>query len=400
MKKNTILTTIILFVMMLLTAAIAHAQQDNYVTALRAYLQSRPSVMTNFDRDKMISSLAPFNNQALLGYDPEKLQAIVQKYREEQFYDDFLEAMFLPSYKLHVSIGELEQLTSMMQSPEGQQYESHIILVREKVEENPNELRAFMANSINAVRTGRVAQDVKKRKDIPKKYAKLFYENMDTASINEMLSPLFNVLSSHEADDEHKKMTEAIFQHLTRNMGTLMLNLSYGTLTEEDLLFQGRLQQTEAMQHVTAAQKHIMGNILQSAQAWMLKYGEWLIKQKPVCDFDLQKAVDVMNVEAIGYELEDADDDMKTSFKLEDEMFVVEMAFDNIEVDADMDGLSVSFLETIKKSFYYNMLAQNKEFLHPLVYSGRKFVIRLTDSNGKKIHDIAVEKQPAEENAR
>lgn len=390
MKKNIFLTTIFFFVLMLMSVATAQAQQDDYMAALRAYLQARPSVMSTFDRDKLISSLEPLNNQVLLGFDSEKLKDIVQKYREEQFYEDFIESVFLPGYKPNVSISELEQLTSMMQSPEGQQYESHTILARKKMEENPDERIQFMSKATDAMRTGRVPQDLKKRKDIPKKYAELFYENIDMASINDMLSPLLNVLNLQKADDEQKKMREAIFQYVTRNMGTLMLNFSYGILTEEDLIFQGRLLRTEAAQHVMVATKHLMGNIFQSTQDWMSKYVEWLVKQKPVCDFSLQKAVDAMNVAAIGVELEDAIDDTKFSSKLEDEMFVMEVSDDSI-VEGGVEGLPVSSREIIKSSFYYSTLTQSKDFLHSLVYSGRKFVIRLTGSNGERAVDMAVE---------
>ena len=155
-------------------------------------------------------------------------------------------------------------------------------------------------------------------------------------------------------------------------------------MTEEVLLFQGRLMKSEAMQHVTEATRQLMANVVQYTQDLMAKYADWLVKQKPVCDFILQKMVDAMNVEAIGYEMENAADSVKIKFMMDDDSMVMNLVLSAEDLDSNEGPMTTKDLESLKNEHTYNLLTISQDFVHSLYYSGRKFVIQLTDDHGEE----------------
>ena len=360
------------------------AQDSLYREALKEYFNVNPADLANMDVKKATSDV---NNRVLLGFDQNKLDSLLKKYHDEQLQNDVLDCLFMPSFQGIVSIEDLKELTALMQTPEGQLHQEHEAVLNMKINKEGREIiSSTMDNALRALRRGDHLEDVKPDKNIPKKYRKKYFESMDTALITSLMTPLQNLLLKKDDSDVDSQLA-TVFEHQRKNLSTIMLNLSYGIMTEDDLDFQKRLNGMEAQQHFVTGIKKMMDNIAEYTEQWMISYAQWLDEQPEVNDFFLQKMVDysIANPDA-------EEKDMKGAFVLEEGRFVQLMTIDDSHLDEVKNELkqykgdkkiAISILEGFLNSENGDVI------LYVLQKSKRDFVLKIVSKpSGETIEDV------------
>lgn len=378
------LRQIFLIVAISLGTVCIQAQDSLYREALKEYFNIRPSDLVDIDVKKATSEI---NNRALLGFDQNKLDSLLKRYHDEQLQDDFLDFLLMPAFKGIVSFEDLKELTALMQTPEGQLFQEHEVALKMKIKKEGRELISSATSSaFKALQRGDRLEDVKPDKNIPKEYRKKYFESTDTALISSLMAPLHNLLLKKDDSDDKSRLA-AVLEHQRKNLATILLNLSYGIMTEDDLDFQKLWYSLKAQQHFVTAIRKTLNNITEYSQQWMFSYAQWLDKQPEVNDFYLQMIADYSNVRP------DAEkEDMKGSFVLEEGCFVQLMTIDDSHTDEVKNELkqyrgNVRIAMSILESFNDS---ENKDaVLKCLQKSKRNFVLRIVGKpSGEIIEDV------------
>jgi len=360
------------------------AQDSLYREALKEYFNVRPSDLVDIDVRKATSDV---NNRVLLEFNQNKLDSLLKRYHDEQLQDDFLDCLLIPSFQGIVSLEDLKELTALMQTPEGQIFQEHEVALKMKIKKDGGELISSSMNSAyRTIRRGDRLEDVKPDKNIPKKYRKKYFESMDTALITSLIAPLHNLLLKEDGSDDNSRLA-AVLRYQRKNISTIMLNLSYGIMTEDDLDFQKRWYGMEAWQHSVTAIKKMMDNMTEYSQQWMASYAQWLDEQPEVNDFFLQKMVDYN----IAHPYVD-EKNIKSTLSLEEGRFVQLMTMDDSHIDEVKNELkqyrgneriAISILEGFLNS------GNGDAILHLLQKSKRNFVLRIVGKpSGETIEDV------------
>lgn len=361
----------ILLSVVMMTVCLTTKAQDPYREAMKEYIQFNPSEM---NEEKLLVSLQMLNRQVLLGYDQEKLEALMSKYRKEKLQDDLLDYLLIPPFKECVTLEELQVMNQLMQTPEGQNYRAHEALIKKKI---PLVYRDYMLDAISIGLKEKKWNGIKPDKRIPQTYIKKFYEAMDTTEINSIFDTFTNMRSQTIGDTE---AMDAIKPHIKKNLGTVMLNASYGIYTEADLDFLKRIQTMEGYKHTIAATKLMLNNAVQYSQQWMAAYSQWLFKQPDICDFFLQKIVDEANVGMLAKEISEGE---KGKLKLEGNSFLMEMMLNGDEMTNEERNKIAQYGKDIFLNLWkYDIILKNEEnafIIQLTANSKRNLVIRLLD---------------------
>ena len=376
MKKIIVITVTLLFVF---SMGMTAQEQEQYRAAMKEYIESQPIVKNNFDIKKLLSALNIVNSQILLGYNQDSLKMLMKRYHDEQLQEDLLDCLFMPMFKKHVSLEELESLTDLMKTPEGRTYQEHRKIQKERISAEGNPLEEFIKNTIAAIRHGQPIKKVKPRKGIPKKYAKKFIELEDTAYFAAIIDSYRSIYAqlSDTKDNSYDALKEVTYQHIKNNITTLLLNVSYDILTEEDMDFMKHLQGLEAYRHVTESMKSMAGGIMQYLSKWITAYSTWLLKQPETCDFLLQKIVDSANIESV---VQDMKSGMRFSALLEPNMYVMQAEVEDSLLRETQNELNDIVTNTSILDYLEKFLStEDRElYLQIITNSKRNFVFRFT----------------------
>ena len=363
----------ILLSVVMMTVCLTTKAQDPYREAMKEYVQGN---ISNVNEEKLLGSIQILNRMMLLGYDQEKLEELTSKYRKEKLQDDILDYMLIPPFKECVTLEELQALNALMKTPEGQNYQAHEKLLKQKL---PLAYSEYLSDAINISLKEKKWDGIKPDKQIPQTYIKKYYEAVDTAEIYSIFDAFFNMRSQTIGDTE---TMDAMKPHMKKNFATIMLNASYGIYTEADLDFLKSLEVMEGYKHTIAATKMMINNAVQYNQQWVVAYSQWLLKKPEVCDFNLQKIVDEGNVNMMAKELSEEE---IGQLKLEGNSFIMEMLLKSIECTNE----DKTKLDQYGKDYFLNQWKYDEDHLEKsgfsfliqlIAYSKRNLVIRLLDN--------------------
>ena len=359
--------------------------EEAYRKALKDYFVTRRFVFEDIDLKNMASGV---NKQLLLDYDSSQQDVLLKRYHDTQFSDDYLNCFLLPSFKGVMSLEELQGITALYKTPEGQEYIEHEAAFNKKIEDF---IKHSIAKDITALKRGDRLKDVKQDKGIPKKYVMKFYESTDTSLISSLITPLYNMLMKEDGLDD-KSLLVAVLEHQRRNLSIIMLNCSYGAMTEDDVEFEKRLNNTVSQKQAITAISNIMANNTQYSKNWVSAYTDWLLRQPEVCDFLLQKIIDEANVEALANE---ADTGQTVSFTLEPQTFVMVLDLykeDDLTLEETKEELrqkgEKGLLDELKET-----ILSGKELLLMIANSNRSYTIRFKDNQSGEAVDLVMDNQ-------
>lgn len=384
MTYNGTFKCILLTVVMTSVCIMANAQ-DTYREVMKEYIETTPSAV---QEERLLAPLNLINGQLLLGLDKDVIESIVSRYRKEILRDAILDYLLIPAFKENVSLEELQALTALNKTPEGQNYRIHEALLKEKM---PGAVSSYFFDAYIAISQGDNPKDIKPNNRIPKRYIQKYYESYDTTEINSLIDSFLRLREQTEGD----KIKDFV-PFIKKNLGTMLLNLSYGIYTEEDLDFVKKWQKTEGGKHSVAALRTLAENANDYSKLWILSYTQWLFKQKEVCDFFLQKIADEANVNALAKALGGGDEGSV-------EMSETDLAI-NILYKGDGGELRMTNVEKEKIAKYgsgvilnglkydtHNESGEIMAFIMQLIAnSNRNFVLRYMDDAGENIAGITI----------
>lgn len=98
--------------------------------------------------------------------------------------------------------------------------------------------------------------------------------------------------------NENEKLYNTISSYLKRNIETFVINLFYESMTSEDLDFMLKQKEIGSQQRIEKALKGMADNLVPYTQKIYMAYAKWLLRQQDVCEYMLQKIVDIFNQKA------------------------------------------------------------------------------------------------------
>ena len=357
--------------------------QDFYKAAVKEYLKNKSNVALDINSARSI--FKEVNSRVLLGFGENRTEAVLQRYCDSRFHDDFIGIIMVSLYRDSLSLEDINTLTTLMKSKEGIEWETHSNMVTKLIQEKPQELTELVNINIKLFSQNLPLQNAVKKAEIPDDYSTQFLQSVNPVEIASIASVIKGLIQLSSNNYRVDKMTTVI-QHLMDNIPTIMMNYSYGILTKEDLMFQKRLNSIPAYVVEMRAYQNLTKVVAQNMQKLQLTYVNWLLEQKDVCDFLLQKAVDAANIAIAKTEI----DGNKSLMTLEPDRVTLKMPFSET-------GFSTAIItDKMKKSFvseFFNSL-DNNDIPLMMVNSKRSMVfIFYDDDNGKTVADITLSVQ-------
>lgn len=257
-----------LLILLLLTCSMAATAQTTMKEAFKAYMQANPSA-TNFSPEILRNALEMMNAGLIKNYDETKSKQLVDNYLKEKFTDDAVDAM-LPYMEEKLKVEEVNELTAKLSTDKGKSFVEHW----SKINGNTSKFEQLgkeMAEKVLANEEPTPIQPIK----CPGSYKKLFQQFYEIAGQKDFLSSMFDGLSDSFTEEQENMMTK-IKNYLSDNLNTMMLNESYGIMTEEDLKYGIELSKTQAWQNQMKFTSYTMSHAQEMGMSILMKYVSWL----------------------------------------------------------------------------------------------------------------------------
>lgn len=234
-------------------------------------METNPSV-SNMNPETMRSALELMNAGIMKNFEEAKSKELVDKYLKGSFMDDMVDAL-LPFMEEKLNVNEVKELTAIMQTERGKSYQEHSA----KVNENMGKFQQMGVEIAQKVIGGEEPTAVQPI-DCPDSYKQLFEQYYKASGQEGLLKSMFEGLNDSMTDEQKPKM-EKVMNYLSSNLCTMLLNESYGSLTEDDMRFGIELGQTPAWQNQMEAVSSIMSNAQEVGMSIVMKYLTWLQDQ-------------------------------------------------------------------------------------------------------------------------
>ncbi|MBO4822587.1 MAG: hypothetical protein J5548_14115 [Prevotella sp.] len=260
-----------LFILLLLSVSMAATAQTTMKEAFKAYIKTNPS-FTNMSPETMGNALEAMNLGLMKNYEEAKSKELVNKYLEESFMDDLVDAM-LPFMEEYVSVDEIKELTDIFSSGQGKTFQEHW----GKINGTGSKFEQLGIEIAQKVMSGEEPTPVQ-AVTCPESYKNLFQQFYKESGQEGLLTSAFNGLTESFSDDQ-KSMMEKIKGYLSSNLCTVLLNESYGILTEEDMKFGLELGKKQAWQDVMKGAASLMSHSQEMGMNVVMNYVTWLQDQ-------------------------------------------------------------------------------------------------------------------------
>lgn len=256
-----------LLVLLLLTVGIAGRAQTTQKEALKALMQTSPIAMNM----KLQNGLELLNAKIIKDYDEAKSKELVDKYIKGPYLDDLAEAM-LPFFEDKLNVKEMNELTTILQTERGKAYLEHSMKINNIINLEP--LRKEIANKVVRGEELTPIQPI----DCPNSYKKLFQQYYEKSGQEEIVKSMFDSLDD-SMTDELKPIIGKCYNYLLNNIPTIMLNDSYGILTEDDMRFAIELSKNQAWPKYQKAISDLVSSIQELYLSILMNYTVWLQDQ-------------------------------------------------------------------------------------------------------------------------
>ena len=260
-----------LFVLLLLTVSMAASAQTTMKEAFKAYIETNPS-FTNMSPEAMGGALELMNASIMKDYNEAKSKELVDKYLKDSFTDDLVDAL-LPFMEEHLKIEEIKELTAKLSTDKGKAFQEHW----GKINGTGSKFEQMGMEIAQKVMSGEEPTPVEAI-SCPKSYMKLFQQFYNESGQGELLISMFDGLSE-SLTGEQKTMMGKVKGYLSENLCTMLLNESYGILTEEDMKFGMELAKTQAWKNQMKAAGSLMSHAQEMGMNVVMSYLTWLQDQ-------------------------------------------------------------------------------------------------------------------------
>ena len=263
----------VLLLMFLLVSMGVNAQSELH-NAIKNYVKACPSVTESMEKN-MKQSLMLVNEKIIEDYNVQQSEALIKKYCEGPFLDDFVESMMIPCSEGIATATDFQAITKMMLTPEGKTYQAH------QTKMNSVSTKLMEQKAVDAMKMlmeGKTPPTEKVRQEIPQSYRQLYYQFFKVSKIDKAVSPMMSMVLKN-ADDNQKELIQKFTNYLNENLRTLYINSSYDYFTTADLNFGIKCFSLPAYEHISLINDKLPEKVQSGSLKLVMSYINWLESQ-------------------------------------------------------------------------------------------------------------------------
>lgn len=235
--------------------------------------------------ENMRPALTGMNKKLLK--DQSKSEELVNKYAETQMASDFIAALLVPTLKEHISMAELKEMVKLLSVPEAKTFANHDAIATEKFE------KEFQIVFIESLSSKQALKDLENGKlnlkpveidaSIPADYIATFDKFYDEEYTEEILNSMTGIFNMQLKNNP--ELQEPLLAYIKTNMRPLCLNVYYGTVTKEDMLWNINHQSKPITKKFADAMLLVMSNMSDQEKMqgvvinFLMRYAMWLDEQ-------------------------------------------------------------------------------------------------------------------------
>jgi hypothetical protein len=271
---------------MLFATTTSVSAQKNYEELVVEMISASPQYQNiTASLENMRPALTGMNKKLLK--DQSNSEELVNKYAETQMASDFIAALLVPTLKEHISMAELKEMVKLLSVPEAKTFANHDAIATEKFE------KEFQIVFIESLSSKQALKDLENGKlnlkpveidaSIPADYIATFdkfYNEEYTEEILNSMTGIFNMQLKNNPE-----LQEPLLAYIKTNMRPLCLNVYYGTVTKEDMLWNINHQSKPITKKFADAMLLVMSNMSDQEKMqgvvfnFLMRYAMWLQEQ-------------------------------------------------------------------------------------------------------------------------
>lgn len=229
MKRFFLIRVVSLISILMGGSLISCFAEDTYLQTLKE-LTEKCSVNSFVQKkDKVVSSFSPL--LVKMGCPEDLAIQRTSKYFDEVLIKDYLDWM-LEIYKPVMTEQDMKELIAFYSEGAGKLALEHSAVYDS--EESQAMLQEKIYPNVVKLAMGQKAEDIKT--SLPKSYQKKFQEYCKISGLGESINTMIKQVVSLSAsqDKDGAEYVKTVMKYLTDNMGTLMMEAGYPTMTEDD----------------------------------------------------------------------------------------------------------------------------------------------------------------------
>lgn len=271
---------------MLFAATTCVSAQKNYEELVVEMISASPQYQNiTASLENMRPALTGMNKKLLK--DQSKSEELVNKYAETQMASDFIAALLVPTLKEHISMAELKEMVKLLSVPEAKTFANHDAIATEKFE------KEFQIVFIESLSSKQALKDLENGKlnlkpveidaSIPADYIATFDKFYDEEYTEEILNSMTGIFNMQLKNNP--ELQEPLLAYIKTNMRPLCLNVYYGTVTKEDMLWNINHQSKPITKKFADAMLLVMSNMSDQEKMqgvvinFLMRYAMWLDEQ-------------------------------------------------------------------------------------------------------------------------
>ena len=271
---------------MLFATTTSVSAQKNYEELVVEMISASPQYQNiTASLENMRPALTGMNKKLLK--DQSKSEELVNKYAETQMASDFIAALLVPTLKEHISMAELKEMVKLLSVPEAKTFANHDAIATEKFE------KEFQIVFIESLSSKQALKDLENGKlnlkpveidaSIPADYIATFDKFYDEEYTEEILNSMTGILNMQLKNNP--ELQEPLLAYIKTNMRPLCLNVYYGTVTKEDMLWNINHQSKPITKKFADAMLLVMSNMSDQEKMqgvvfnFLMRYAMWLQEQ-------------------------------------------------------------------------------------------------------------------------
>lgn len=228
---------------------------------------------------KMLPALQSVNRSVLAQESMAKGDGLAAKFLEDSLMSVMIKPMFMEMFEGKITAAELVRISDMLETAEGRTYTAHFNATAQKMDDLPEKLMVELGRDF----TGMRQMEYTCPEEYAGKYAAFYKNSILQKVIGSVKDMLGQMVTSVGGGEEAEALNVAI-GFLEKNMGVMMANAAYGTMTEADLDFGIRLNGTPEYRKFIAALDltKMSQGAAQTGTGLVEAYTGWLGKQEGV----------------------------------------------------------------------------------------------------------------------
>ena len=265
------------------TSVSAQKTYDELVVEMISATPQYQNVTASLEAMKPV--LSEMNKKLLK--DQSRSEEVVNKYAETQMASDFIAAFFVPTLKEHISLAELKEMVKLLSVPEAKTFANHDAIATERFGQE------FLTIFIESLSSEQALKDLENGKlnlkpveidaSIPADYIAIFDKFYNEEYTEKVLNSMTGILNMQLKNNP--ELQEPLLAYIKTNMRPLCLNVYYGTVTKEDMLWNINHQSKPITKKFADAMLLVVSNMSNQEKYqgvlinFFMRYALWLEEQ-------------------------------------------------------------------------------------------------------------------------